>query len=125
MNNPCRRLGAVTRNQFLQIQTVQILHGIIKESFRSVTVVIDLNGVGVRQLACQLDFALKSLQRKIIGLFWSQQFDGRFPPQQGVLGTIHSPHSTFAYLDFKMVLPKTFSLQLSFSQSLLPMNVQD
>ncbi len=54
-------LRTVPFDQLVEVQPAQELHGIVENSFRCVTVVVDLNGVGMSELTRQTNLPFESL----------------------------------------------------------------
>ena len=68
MDHPAFGQRPKTLHQVVQVQAAQIFHGIVKNAAGRVAVIINLNGVGMRELAGQAD-----LRRKLRGRFFQRQ----------------------------------------------------
>ena len=86
-------------------------------------VVIDLNGVGVRELAGQADFAFKTRHRGGIRAARQQQFDGGVPAQQRMAGAIDHAHAALADFFLHRVLAQLLQFQFSGVQALPPCEI--
>ncbi len=93
-------------HQFLQTQTGQILHDVIKGAIGGMAIVIDFDGVPVSQGRHGLHFALEARQvGGIAGLVGTNQLDSAGPAQQYMFAKIDFPHSARAQFTGQAVLP--------------------
>ena len=62
VDDPSRRQRPVTIDQLLKAQAGQVFHHIIESAIRGAAIVVDLDGVGVRQPRRRLDLELEPSQ---------------------------------------------------------------
>ena len=104
------RLRSIIVHERLQIDAVQVLHGIIEISFRSTTIVVNGNRIGMIQLAGDLHLTFESGDTFIVDLVDIQHFDCRLAPQHRMMPLVDDAHSARSKFAFQRVLAELLSL---------------
>src|SRR5258707_76937 len=103
MDDPRRRQRTVAPHQFLQVQSGNILHDVVKRAVLGVSVVMDRDDIWMGQLDGRPDLALEAPQalgvRRSLG---ADDLKGAEAAQEGVLSQIDLTHAalTEQTLDF-------------------------
>ena len=108
MHHPPLRQRPVLRNQIVEVQAPQKFHGVIKDPVGGVTVIENLDGVGVRELAGKTNLALKARNGGGIRAFGQKQFYRRIPSQQRMPCAVHHAHAAGPDFFFERVLSQLF-----------------
>ncbi len=100
-------LRAVADGELLEVDPVEVLHGVVEDPLRRPAVVEDRDGVRVSKLAGELDLALEPGDRPLIGLLGFEKLDGGRPAQHGMLGPVDDAHAALADLALERVSPES------------------
>ena len=104
MDHAALGLCAVAPHEILEVDAVQVFHGVIEHAVRRAAVVIDRDGVRVGQHRGQLHLALEPLHVPLADALWRQQLDRGWPPQHRVVRAVYDAHRAFADLLVEGVL---------------------
>src|SRR5262245_47148060 len=106
VDDPAGGLRTVKSNQILQVQALEVLHCVVKDTVWRSAVIEDRNGIHVRQQARELHLAFEAIKSLGSCFFDRQQLHCSWAAQHGVLGAIYRAHAPFAYLLEESVLSK-------------------
>src|SRR5262245_9262228 len=106
VDDPAGGLRAVKSNQILQVQALEVLHCVVKDTVWRSAVIEDRNGIHVRQQARELHLAFEAIKSLGSCFFDRQQLHCRWAAQHGVLGAMDRADDPFAYLLEAGVLSK-------------------
>src|SRR5262245_58015172 len=106
VDDPAGGLRAVKSNQILQVQALEVLHCVVKDTVWRSAVIEDRNGIHVRQQARELHLALEAIKSLASRFLDGQQLHCSWAAQHGVLGPINRAHAPLAYLLEERVLSK-------------------
>ena len=76
--------GAVASHQLSSVDAVEVLHRVVEGAVAGAAVVVDLDRVGVRELARELHLALEARDQLVGGEVGLQHLDRRRPPEERV-----------------------------------------
>ena len=97
MDGPSGRQGTVARDQLVQVLAGQVFHDVVKGAVVGMAVVVNLDGVPVRQRRHRLHLALEAMQvGRVAGLLRADQLDGAGAAQQQVFGQVDLAHAAGA-----------------------------
>ena len=82
MDGPTLRLGAKLPNELIEVNTAQILHCVVKKALGSAPVIINGDGIGMSQLAGDLNFMFETCGCSFVGHFGAEEFDRDGAAQQ-------------------------------------------
>ena len=102
--------GPKPRHERLEVDALEVLHGVVEDPVRRTAVVVDGDGVRVAEERSRLHFARETGEVVATGALRRQQLHGRRPPQHRVTGPVHDTHSALAELLLESVLPETLRL---------------
>ena len=118
------RLRAESGHQLVEVQATQEFHDVIEDAFGRVAVIVNLDRVGMRELAAQDHFALESLDGQGVGAIGQQQFDGGIATEQRVTGAIDDAHAALADFFLEGILAELLELEFRLGQPPFPSEIR-
>ena len=91
------------RHERVERDAVDVLHGVVHEAVRRLAVVVDLDRVGMRELAHQAHLALEARRELVGGHVALQDLDRRRTLEERVMREMHRGHAAFRELAFEPV----------------------
>jgi hypothetical protein len=90
--------------ELAQREAVEELHRIVEHAVVRMTVIVDGDGVRMREAARQLDFAFEALEPHAVGAGGRDELDGRRPAKQEVTRAIDHAHAALSQFLFERVV---------------------
>ena len=106
--DPAFGLRTISIDEVLEIDPIEVLHRIIKDSLRGPSVVIDCDGVWVVEIAGDLDFLFEAVDGCLIDPLDIQELDRTLPAQHRMMPSVDGSHRSFAKLDIEAILSELF-----------------
>src|SRR5439155_16763007 len=117
-------LRAESGDEFVEIQSAQEFHRVVEDAFRRVAVVVNLDRVGMSELAGKAHFAFEALDRLRVGAVGQEQFDSRIASHERVARPVNDSHAAFPDLLLQRVLAQLPELEFGFAQAPAPRDVE-
>src|SRR5262245_66615289 len=122
MNRPPGGNRPVPADELIESQTGQVFHRIVKGAVGRVAEVVNLDGVPIRERSSRLNFALEAAEiLRVAGALGADQFDGAWPAQHEVFGTINFTHAASSEQIHELILTNSSRCLHLFSHALKPM----
>ncbi len=103
-NDAARVLGAVDLHEVLQVDPLEVFHGVVEDAVRSATEVVDGDRVGVGEATRLHHLPLEAANRGFPGFLGRQELDRGRALEERVLAAIDGAHPPFAELLHQTVL---------------------
>jgi hypothetical protein len=113
VNGPLGQQRPVLLHQFAEIQSRQQFHHVVEDAVAGLSIIIDFDGVPVRQLGGRPDFLLEPIQCRLVGIaVGPDELDGTRSFEQGMFCLIHIAHPACTELPFQAVWSEPAHLNL-------------
>src|SRR5262249_44491617 len=98
VDDPPGRLGPARFHERLQVQPGEVLHGVVKNAIRGPAVVVNGNGIGMGQEACEQNLLLESRDALVSDLLRPQELYGGGTAEHRVARPVNLTHTPFTDL---------------------------
>ena len=106
--NPAFRLRTISIDEVLEIDPIEVLHRIVKNSLGGPSIIVDGDGVWIVEIAGDLDFLFEAVDGCLIDSLDIQELDRTLPAQHRMMPSVDGSHRSFAELDIEAILSELF-----------------